>query len=155
MFDKSFGEYTGIARFGLIVILISAVGRWAVSTAGVDYLPRGNLIFSIVLASNYLALCYGAMTPRLFDLNWKQALVPVVIIVFTGQCIVVLSTVFTYAAGIDSYFNHPEALNATEALSFSDAIAARLFVIVPNVVTGCVLCLIGQALGKALPEKRG
>ncbi|GEM_PF-3100905 len=69
MAGRSFGEYFTIAKFGMIIILISAIGRWAVSLAGVDYLPRGNVIFSIVLATNYIALCYGGMAKRMFDLN--------------------------------------------------------------------------------------
>ena len=152
MAGRSFGEYLRIARFGMLVMLISAVGRWAVSLSGMDYLPRGNVIFSIVLAANYVSLCYGAMTPRLFGLNWKQTLVPVVLIVFTGQLLVIVSTVITYAAGIDSYFNHPEALNVAEKLAFGDAFVARLQAVVPNVISGAILCLLGQGLGKALPR---
>ena len=153
MFGRSFGEYFNISRFGLAIILISTIGRWAVSLSGVDYLPRGNVIFSIVLATTYLSLCYGAMTPRIYGLNWKQALVPVILIVLVGQSLVVLSTVITYAAGIDSYFNHPEALNVTEKLSSGDAFVGRLQAILPNVISGIVLCLIGQGLGKLLPGK--
>lgn len=152
MLGRSFGEYFKIARFGLAIILISAIGRWAVSLSGVDYLPRGNVIFSIVLATNYLALCYGAMTPRIFGMNWNQTLIPVVLIVIVGQTIVVLSTAITYAAGIDSYFNYPEALNVTEKLSSGDAFIVRLQAILPNVISGIVLCLIGQGLGKFMPK---
>lgn len=155
MAARSFGDYLSIARFGMIIILISAVGRWAVSLSGVDYLPRGNVIFSIVLASYYIALCYGGMAKRMFGLDWKQAIVPVVLIVLVGQGLVILSTVITYAAGIDTYFNHPEALNVTEKLAFGDAIIARLTAVVPNIITGAVLCLLGQGIGKAFPKSDG
>lgn len=37
-------------------------------------------------------------------------------------------------------------------MSFGDAFIARLQAVLPNVFSGAVLCLIGQGIGKALPN---
>jgi hypothetical protein len=153
MFGQTMGTYWNIAKFGVVVILISALGRWGISLAGVPYFPRGNVIFSIVLACTYVTLCYGAFTPRLYNLTFLQALVPPVIIVLVGQLLVVASTLVTYMLGMDSYFNNPEALNVAEKMAFGDAMVTRLAAIVPNVISGAVACSIGQGLGKLMPKR--
>lgn len=152
MFGRPLGEYMEIARFGFIIILIAAIGRWALSLAGVPYFPRGNIIFSLVVACYYLALCYGAMTPKLYGLSWLQTLVPVVMIILLAQIIIFVSTIISYSAGMETYFNHPEALGATEKISASAAYVERVKGLLGNLVTGVILTLIGQLLGKALPR---
>ena len=153
MMGRPFGEYLGIARFGLIVILIVTIGRWALSLSGVPYFPRGSVVFSLVPASYFLAICYGAMTPKLYGLSWSQALVPVVIILLFTQILIFSSTIISYSAGMETYFNHPEALGATEKISAGAAYVERSKALVINVIAGCVIALLGQVLGKALPPR--
>ena len=152
MADKSWGDYFGYAKFGIAIILIVTIGRWILSFAGVPYFPRGNVIFSIVLATNFLVVAYGGFLRAYTSLGYKQILATALIVVVVAQLLITLSTAVSYAAGIDSYFNHPEALNVQEAIPAGQAMMSRLFGIFANSVTGVILASLGYALGTFLPK---
>ena len=140
------------ARFGLMVILLMTVGRWALSLSGVAYLPRGNVIFSIVLATFFLALTYGAFL-RSHGVPYRRILGVVLILVLSAQTLITLSTLVSYAAGLETYFNYPEALNVAEPIGLAQAIGARLFGFIPNTVSSMVIASLGYALGAFIPSR--
>jgi len=153
MASKSFGDLVGYAKFAIIILTIVTLGRWALGFAGVPYFPRGNVIFSIVLATNFLVVAYGGFLRAYTDLGYKQIVIVAVTIVVAAQLMVTLSTVISYGAGLETYFNHPEALNAQESVPFGAAIGSRLFGIFANSVTGAILASLGYAFGGSLPAR--
>lgn len=153
MFGKSFGEYFQAAKFGLLIITIVAIGRWGVSLAGVPYFPRGHIIFSLVLATTFLAIIYGGFLRQGYGFRLPQALVVVGIIAVYAQLLILLSTVISYAAGMESYFNHPEALNVdqTAVVGFGEALRIRVVGLFINTITSLIEGTLGFWFGGLLP----
>ncbi len=152
MANKSFGDLIGYAKFAIVILAIVTLGRWALGFGGVPYFPRGNVIFSIVLATNFLIVAYGGFLKAYTDLSFKQILIVGVTIVVAAQLMITLSTLISYAAGLETYFNHPEALNVQEQIGLGQAMGARLFGIVVNSITGVILTSLGYAFGGVLPR---
>ena len=123
------------------------------SLAGVPYFPRGNVIFSIVLTTNFLCIVYPAFARRMYGYSLTQGVVLGVGLAVFAQLCIFGSTVVSYVAGLETYFNHPEALNAQAAVPFAQAVAARAFGVVVNGLIGGILALIGYALGGLLPQR--
>ena len=151
MFGRSFGEYAQLAKFGFIIILIVTIGRWTLSLMGVPYFPRGHVFFSIVLASIFLALAYGGFSRRYLGFGWRQAMVLMVLLAVYAQVLILISTVISYGAGIETYFNHPEALNVEAAIPFGEALTARILGVVFFPINLIVAGSLGYWLGGQLP----
>jgi len=62
-------------------------------------------------------------------------------------------TALSYALGLDTYFNHPTALNAPEALSFGKAMGVRLNGLIGNSIGAGITTALGWALGGLLPRQ--
>jgi hypothetical protein len=67
--------------------------------------------------------------------------------------VILVSTAAAYLAGIDSYFNHPAALNRAESVSFGTAMAIRLSGLVGNMLLSAIAGALGWALGGLLRER--
>ena len=133
-------------------MLIVTIGRWILGFAGVPYFPRGNVIFSIVIASYFISLAYGAFLRAFSDLNFKQILATTLLIVVTAQLLILVSTAISYMGGMETYFNHPEALNATEAVPFGVAMQGRIFGLFANSVVVMIITSLGYAMGALFPK---
>jgi hypothetical protein len=70
-----------------------------------------------------------------------------------GQVLIFALTILSYAFGLDTYFNHPTALNATEALSLGQAIGVRLGGLIGNTIGAGITACLGWALGGLLPNR--
>jgi hypothetical protein len=82
----------------------------------------------------------------------KQAVLLGLVLGFSAQVVIFLSTVVSYLGGIESYFNHPRALNVETPLTFAEAMARRgPALIVGSIIQG-IVALIGWLLGGLLPR---
>jgi hypothetical protein len=77
---------------------------------------------------------------------------------FSAQVVVLLSTVASYALGMDSYFTYPTALLGPDAdlsqkVPFSQALAARSFGLIINTLLNALAGALGWAMGGLLPER--
>jgi hypothetical protein len=114
---------------------------------------RGRDWFSIVILTTISCLYYAAFLRR-----WRgYKIFPVVglamTFAFVSQVVILLATVLSYSLGIDTYFNHPTALQATERLSLADALVVRLQGLFGNTLSSGIIGGLGWALGGFLPEK--
>ena len=66
---------------------------------------------------------------------------------------ILLLTVLSYVFGLQTYYNHPTALNAPEALSFGGAMGVRFGGLVGNSIGSGITACLGWALGALLPKK--
>jgi uncharacterized membrane protein (DUF485 family) len=121
-------------------------------TFGVPY-ERGHHVFSIVILTAFSCLYYGAFTRRWLDYRLIQAVVLGVIMGLAGQVLILVLTTVSYAFGLATYYNHPTALNAPEALSFGAAMGVRLGGLVGNTIGSGIVACLGWALGGLLPKK--
>jgi hypothetical protein len=118
------GIYFRYAKFAIVWMVVLFLGRIILGARGVPY-EQGTHIFSMVTFSYIAALFYGAFSRRLWGLKAPQAMLTGAAIALSGQVLIFLATVFSYVAGVDTYFNHPTALNVPEAIPLTQALGAR------------------------------
>ncbi len=140
-----------VARLFFVLLVLVATGRWLMGTLGVPY-EKGHHIFSIVILTVFSCLYYGAFTRRWLDYRLIQAVLLGVVMGLAGQILILALTSVSYALGLETYFNHPTALNAPEALSFGKAMGVRLGGLVGNSIGSGITAALGWALGGLLPR---
>lgn len=146
-------EYLKLARLYFILLLLAAAGRWYVSLRGVPYDQATDKI-SIVILTIFSSLFYAAFCRRWRNFTLFQAVGLAVVFALSSQIVILLSTLVSYLAGIDSYFNDPRAFRTPTALSLGAAMGARAGGLVANSVLNSVVAMLGWALGGLLPADR-
>jgi hypothetical protein len=141
-----------VARLFFVLLVLVVTGRWLMGTFGVPY-EDGHHIFSIVILTVFSCLYYGAFTRRWLDYRLIQAVLLGVVMGLAGQILILVLTAVSYGLGLETYFNHPTALNALEALSFGKAMGVRLGGLVGNSIGSGITAALGWALGGLLPRK--
>jgi|MudIll2142460700_1097286.scaffolds.fasta_scaffold71181_1 hypothetical protein len=142
----------GLAGLFLVLLAIVTAGRWAQGLRGVPY-DIGNPVFSIVTLTILSAVFYGAFTRRWAGRSVLQAMRLGALIGLAAQIVISASTAASYAFGIDSYFNHPRALNVETAIPFGEAMARRAAGLVMGVANAAVAAALGWVLGALLPPR--
>jgi hypothetical protein len=140
-----------VARLFFVLLVLVATGRWLMGTFGVPY-ERGHHVFSIVILTVFSCLFYGAFTRRWLDYRLIQAVLLGVVMGLAGQILILALTAVSYALGLETYFNHPTALNSPEALSFGKAMGVRVSGLIGNSVGSGIAAALGWALGGLLPR---
>ena len=145
-------EYLRLARPYFVLLAIFTIGRWIVGLK-LPY-PQGSPIFSLVILTILSCLYFSAFARRWRGYRIGQAVVLSMLLSLASQIVIVLATLLSYLLGVDTYFNHPTALNATEPLGMGQAMVARAFGLVVNtLVNGSIAGALGWAMGGLLPEK--
>jgi hypothetical protein len=145
-------ETLRVARLFFVLLALVTLGRWLMGTFDVPY-EKGHHVFSIVILTAFSCLYYGAFTRRWLDYRLIQAVILGVVMGLAGQVLILVLTAASYAFGLETYFNHPTALNAPEALSFGKAMGVRLGGLVGNSIGAGITAALGWALGGLLPRK--
>jgi hypothetical protein len=146
-------ENLRLGRLFFLLLAIFTVGRWALSLKQVPY-DRGSPVFSLVTLTVLSCIYYSAFTRRYKGYRVLQAVTLSITLSFVSQAVILLSTLASYVAGIDSYFNHPLALNVEARIDVGQAMTARAFGLVFNsLVNGSIAGALGWAMGGLLPEK--
>jgi hypothetical protein len=146
------GSYFRYAKFATVWIVLFFIGRIVLGAFGVPY-ATGTNVFSLVTLSYFAALFYGAFSRRLWGLKATQAMMTGAVIAISAQVLIFLATLVSYLAGVDTYFNHPTALNVEEAILLGEALQARAFGLVVNPIVASIVAVIGWAMGNLIPEK--
>jgi hypothetical protein len=143
-----------VARLYFVLLAVVVVGRLLMGAFGVPY-EKGTNVFSIVVLTVFACLFYGAFCRRFCDYRLIQAALLGVTMALGGQLLILLITIVAYAAGAQTYFNHPTALGADPGtvVSFGRALAVRLGGLVGNSILGGIVAVLGWALGGFLPER--
>ncbi|HEX5000497.1 MAG TPA: hypothetical protein VFY29_19900 [Terriglobia bacterium] len=144
-------------RLPHILLLIWTVGRFALSLSGLPYAPRGNAVFSIVGLTIISCLYYGAISKTVGGYDWKgTALVGIAIGLFS-QILIFAATAISYAASLNTYFLHWDALNIPEGSTptLGQILGARGGgLIAGGVIIPSLVALIGRAFAFAAPVRR-
>jgi hypothetical protein len=144
-----------LARPYLVLLAIFAVGRFLLGPLGVPY-ARGHQIFSIVILTMLSCIYYGAFTRRWRGYRLMQVILFAALLGVTSQLVIFALTLVSYAFSLQTYFNHPTALNLPDLerpVAFSRAIAIRTGGLVGNTVFAGIAGAIGWVLGQLLPER--
>ena len=143
-----------LARPYFVLLAIFALARFAQGPLGVPY-ARGHQVFSIVILTAISCLYYGAFARRWRGYRLVHVIGLAVLLGLTSQLVIFSLTVVSYAFSLQTYFNHPTALNALdlEPVAFTRALAIRTGGLIGNSVFSGIAGAIGWTLGGLLPER--
>jgi hypothetical protein len=158
-------EHLKLARPYLLLLGIFAVARFAQGPLGVPY-GRGHHVFSIVTLTAFSCIYYGAFARRYRGCRLMQSILLSFGIGATSQLAILLMTLLSYALSLETYFNHPIALNQRtleaadllraappDPVAFATALANRLGGLIGNSIFAGILGAIGWTIGGLLPER--
>jgi hypothetical protein len=143
-----------LARLYLVLLVVVTAGRFLMFK--VPY-ADGHHYFSIVILTLFSSVFYGAFTRRWLGYSIGRAALTTFGFGVASQVLIFLATLLSYALGLDTYFNHPRALNQppdVTALPFAKAMTIRLFGLVVNPLNAALAGALGWALGALLPAER-
>lgn len=150
-------ENLRLARLFFLLLAIFATGRWIMSL-NVPY-ARGNPVFSVVTLTVLSGIYYSAFARRWRGYRVGQAIALSMLLAFTAQLVIFVSTLASYAAGLDTYWNYPIAIagpsaDPAQSIPFGQAMGARTLGLVVNTfLGGSIAGALGWAMGGLLPEK--
>ena len=144
-------ENLRIARLYLVLLAIFAVARFAQGAMGVEY-AKAHHVFSIFILTVMASVFYAAFCRRWRGFRILQAMGLGAMLGFIAQVVIFAATVISYLLGIQTFFNHPTALNQTSAVSLSQAIGIRAPALIIFPIINAIVAAIGWALGGLLPE---
>ena len=144
-------EYLKVARPFLVLLAIFTVGRWTMGVRGVDY-AKGHHVFSLVILTLIGSIFYGAFVRRWLGYPIMRTFGLGIVLGLSAQIVIVLATALSYTLGMNTYFNHPTALNAEGPMAFGDAMGRRVGGLVGNTVFAGIAAALGWFFGGALPD---
>ncbi|HLL73041.1 MAG TPA: hypothetical protein VK363_16495 [Pyrinomonadaceae bacterium] len=143
-------------RLPLVLIVIWTVLRFINGPVfGTPYSPRGNAMFSILGLTIICTIIYGALSNRVANFTWVGTILIGVVLGLFSQILIFLATLISYAANIDTYFTHWDALNIPEGTTatMAQAMMTRAGGFIAGPVLGTIAALIGRAVfGKLAPR---
>ena len=144
-------EYLRLARPFLALLALFAAGRWAVGVGGLDY-TKGHHIFSLVTLTVLGCVFYAAFARRWLGYAIMRAVGLGMTLGFCVQLVIFVLTGVSYMLGMNTYFNHPTALNAEGPVAFGPAMGGRLGGLVANTLFAGIAAAIGWVFGGLLPD---
>ena len=151
-----FARVLRYVRLPLALLVIWAALRFMMQPVfNAPYEPRGNAAFSIAAVTILSCLIYGAMSNRVGRFNWLGTALVGAVIGLSAQLLIFTATLVSFAAGIDTYFTHWDALNLPRdtRAQMGPAMTARAGGLLVGPLFGAVFALIGRAVfGKLAPR---
>jgi hypothetical protein len=141
-------------RLPILLLVIYTVARFSLGVAGVPYAPRGNAMFSVLGAALISSFYFGALSRRIGGFGWGGTALTGYLIGLSAQILIFLATLLSYAAGLDTYFRHWDALNVPPGtiVPMGVALQTRVGGLVVGPLIAIVPALIGRALSGLAPE---
>jgi hypothetical protein len=143
-------DYLRVGRLYLALLAVFTVARLAQGATGVAY-DKAHHVFSIVTLTLMAAAFFAAFCRRWRGYTPLQAMGMGLFFGVTAQAVIFTVTALSYAAGAQTYFNAPRALNVEAAIPLSDALVVRARGLVVGPVFTAIAAGIGWALGGLLP----
>ena len=143
-------EYLRVARLYFVLLAIFTVARFAQGMMGVEY-QKAHHVFSLFILTVMSSAFYAAFCRRWRGFRLGQAVMLGVLFGLTTQVVIFLATMLSYALGMQTFFNHPTALNQTEAVGAAQAVKIRLPGLVIFPIINAIAAAIGWSLGGLLP----
>jgi len=145
-------EKLDFVRLPLALIAIFFVGNLILGATGTSY-DIAKRLFSMVILQTHIALLWAPVGRRYRGYSIGAAIASIVLVIFVSQILIWGATIFSYLAGIHTYFNDPVAITggSAEEVSFGAAMVARAAGLVANCILGVILSAIGWAMGGLIP----
>ena len=144
-------EYFRLARPFLVLLAIFALGRWVMGVRGVDY-SKGHHVFSLVTLTLIASGFYAAFARRWLAYPIMRSVGLGMTLGFCAQLVIFVLTAVSYILGMDTYFNHPTALNAQGPVDFGTAMGGRVGGLIANTLFTGIAAALGWFVGGVLPD---
>jgi hypothetical protein len=102
----------------------------------------------------FASLFYAAFCRRWLGFSVVRAMTLGALFGFAAQLVIFLSTLVSYLADLETYFNYPKALQSTTAVPMGAAMLRRTGGLIAGPITNAIMALVGWALGALLPERK-
>lgn len=148
------GRVLRFIRLPILLLVIYAAARFSLGVAGVPYAPRGNAMFSVLGLAIISGFYFGALSRRVGGFGWGGTALVGYSIGLVAQILIFLATWISFAAGLETYFRHWDALNvpAGTIVPMANAMRARALGLVVGPILPLVAALLGR-LASALAPK--
>jgi hypothetical protein len=150
-YHRAVRENLRVARFYFVLLALFTVGRWAQSLGQVDY-AKGHHVFSIVILTFLSSAFFAAFCRRWRGYGLFQAVLLGMTLGLSAQLVIFLSTALSYTLDMQTYFNHPTALNSPDPLPMGAALTRRAGGLVAGPIGNGVAAFLGWLMGGVLPE---
>ena len=145
-------EYLRVARPFLALLALFAAGRWAMGVLWhVDY-TKGHHVFSLVTLTLLGSIFSAAFARRWLGYPIMRAVGLGMTLGLCAQLVIFTLTLVSYLLGMNTYFNHPTALNAEGPVAFGPAMGGRLGGLVANTLFAGIAAALGWFFGGTLPD---
>ncbi len=147
------GQVLRFIRLPLFLLVVFGIARFSLGISGMPYAPRGNAMFSLVGLTFVSSFYFGAMSGRVGRLNWGGTVLVGLLIGLFAQLLIFAATYLSYAAHLNTYFIHWDALNVPEGtvVPMNRALAIRVGGVVFGPITSAIMALLGRLLGFLAP----
>ncbi len=148
-------EYLKLGRVYFVLLAIVTVGRFVMGNVkGVPY-REGTDKMSIVIVTIVATILYAAFARAFLGYRMWEAAKLAMVLGFVSQVVILLATAFSYFAGIETYFNHPIALNQDPPVPVGvvKALGLRAMGLVSNTLACGITGALGWGLGALLPPR--
>jgi hypothetical protein len=139
-----------VARFYWLLLGIFTLGRWVMSLRHVPY-ENGHHVFSIVILTFLASAFFAAFCRAWRGYGLRQAALLGAVFGLSAQVVIFTSTVASYGLGLETYFNHPRALQAETSLTLAEALRVRGPALAIGTIVQAIVGMIGWTLGALLP----
>ena len=138
----------------ILLLVIYTVARFSLGVAGVPYAPRGNAMFSVLGLALISSFYFGALSRRIGDFGWGGTALIGYFIGLFAQILIFLATWISYAAGLETYFRHWDALNVPPGtiVPMATALQTRVGGLVVGPIIAIVPALLGRVLSALAPK---
>lgn len=139
------------ARLAYVFLAISALGRFVIAfSVPFESSPRPNAIFSVVVLTGIMSLCFGAMSKSVGGFDWKGTALTGASIGVVSQLLIFFFTVVSMAAGQQStsYYLIPQAagFDPNTPLTWGTIFGGRAVGLVVNTIIATVEACLGRLL---------
>ena len=147
------GKVLQLIRLPLILIVILVIIRFILGARGVQYSARTNAATSVLMLTIWCSIIFGALSAKVNGLGWVGTILVGVFLGFFMESLVLIATVISYMANLNTYFNNCDNLNVDPcmAVPMSKALATRAQGLIGGPVTGMVMALVGRLFSKLIP----
>ena len=153
--------FTRVLRFvrlPLVLLVLWTLLRFLLGPVfGVPYAPRGNAMISVLGLTIISGLYYGALSGRVGGFNWLGTILIGIVLGLFSQILIFTATALSYAANMNTYFIHWDALNVPEGtvVPLATAMKTRAGGLIAGPILGTIMALIGRGVFGALAPRCG
>lgn len=144
-------------RMPMVLIFIVAIIRLSLGPMGVEYSPRSNASFSVLVTNIISCIYFGALSKKVGNFNWPRTILMGLVLGLFTQILIFSATTISYLADLkNSYFTNWDALNVAPGtiVPMANALKARVGGLIAGPIFSIILVSIGRLLSFLAPQQK-